>query len=118
MAQLQHLLDSFLEGPNKIIFVCDPLESRNQLDELYYRTEDISHASLSLIFLQLSIGAQNLGVVPHQTCSTFYETGRKALEIGIEKSRMDWLWVVQANVLDCIYSMNDKPHMCWVVLGK
>jgi hypothetical protein len=117
-AQLQSLLDSFLDEPNKMVFVCEPSESQSQLDDLYCRSKDISHASLSLILLQLSIGAQNLEGVPHQTCSAFYESGRKAMEIGIEKTRTNWLWVVQAHMLDCIYSMNAKPNMCWVVLGK
>lgn len=117
-AQLQSFLDAFLNGPNKMVFTCDPLDSQNQLDELCYQSRDISHASLSLILLQLSIGAQNLGLIPHQICSAFYESGRKAMEIGIEKARTNWLWTVQAHMLDCIYSMKAKPNTCWVVLGK
>jgi hypothetical protein len=117
-AQLQSFLDSFLDGPNKIVFVCEPLESQNQLDDLCYRSKDISHASLSLILLQLAIGAQTLGGIPPQTCSILYEKGRKFMEVGIERTQANWLWVVQAHILDCIYSMNAKPKMCWVVLGK
>jgi hypothetical protein len=113
-AQLQSLLDSFLDGPNKMIFICEPLESQDQLDNLYSQSENISDASLCLILLQLAVGARNL----HQVSSTFYEGGRRAIDSAIEKIRSNWLWVVQAHLLDCIYSMNAKPNMCWLVLGK
>lgn len=117
-ARLQSLLDSFLDGPNKMISICGPSESQNQLDNLYGQSENISDASLCLILLQLAVGARNLGVIPHQVCSTFYEGGRRAMDSGIENIPSNWLWVVQAHVLDCIYSMNAKPSMCWLVLGK
>ena len=117
-AQLQSFLDTFLDGPNKITFVCEPSESQNQLDDLYYRSKDISYASLSLILLQFAIGAQTFQGIPHQICSILYEKGRKFMEVGIERTQANWLWVVQAYILDCIYSVNVKPKMCWVVLGK
>jgi hypothetical protein len=116
--QLQSFLDSFLDGPNKIIFACEPSESQSQLDDLYYQSKDINHTSLSLILLQVAIGAQTLGGIPHETCSNLYESGRRFMEVGIERTPGDWLWVVQAHILDCIYSMNAKPKMCWVILGK
>jgi hypothetical protein len=117
-ARLQLLLDSFLDGPNKMISICEPLESQNQLDSLYGQSENISDASLCLILLQLAVGARNLGIIPDQVCSTFYEGGRRAMDSGIENMQSNWLWVVQAHILDCIYSMNGKPHMCWLVLGR
>ena len=117
-ARLQHLLDCFLDGPNRMISVCEPSESQNQLNDLYRRGEAISDASLSVILLQLAIGAQSVGGIPDRICSTFYESGRRAMETGIEKIRTDWLWVVQAHVLDCMFSMNAGPNMCWVILGK
>jgi hypothetical protein len=116
-ARLQTLLDSFLEGPNKMVSICEPLESQSQLDNLYGQSENISDASLCLILLQLAVGARNLGVIP-QVCSTLYEGRRRVMDSGIENIQSNWLWVVQAHVLDCIYSMNGKPHTCWLVLGK
>jgi hypothetical protein len=117
-AQLQSLLDSFLDGPNKMIFICEPLESQNLLDNLYNQSANIGDASLCLILLQLAVGARNLGVIPRRVSSAFYEGGRRAIDSAIEKIRSNWLWVVQAHLLDCIYSMNAKPNTCWLVLGK
>ena len=113
----QALLNAFLDGPNKFIYVCDPIESQRQLDLLYDFNIPIREDLLALIYLQLSLGAQFTDDMTELTCSAWYESGRSKMEVALERDQECWLWVAQAMLLTCLYSVVAKPSMCWIALG-
>jgi len=113
----QALLNAFLDGPNKFIYVCDPFESQRQLDLLYDFNIPMREDLLALIYLQLSLGAQFTDDMTELTCSAWYESGRSKMEVALERDQECWLWVAQAMLLTCLYSVVAKPSMCWIALG-
>jgi len=113
----QSLLNSFLEGPNKLIYICDPLMSQAQLNQLYDKNITVENELVALIFLQLAVGAQVTDQVTEEICDVWYESGRAKMDKAMENDQDSWLWVLQANLLICLHFMVSKPSNCYITLG-
>ncbi|KAF2201958.1 hypothetical protein GQ43DRAFT_462745 [Delitschia confertaspora ATCC 74209] len=115
----QTLLDAFLDGPNKFIFICDPAESRLQFAKLYDEDNEVHDDLLALIFLQLSLGAQCMDGINDVECALLHESGHGRIESALEQTDQEcWLWVIQAFLLSCLYGVVTRPSRCYINIGS
>ncbi|KAF2108825.1 hypothetical protein BDV96DRAFT_586770 [Lophiotrema nucula] len=117
-AHAQSLLDSFLNGINNLIFVCDPAESRLQLNALLTQEATTGDDVKALAYLQLCLGAASADGTTDDECEALFILGKKHLESALELHDKDWLWVAQATLLKCLYEVERKPAKCYLSLGS
>ena len=116
--QAEKWLQTFLGGPNKLMRVCSPTESRHLLDSLYDPQQGLSRISECLITWQLAVGSRFTADTNEQVYTAIYESARMQTEDCVEEDDVILLWVLPTLVLSCIYLMHPRPRNCWLVLGQ
>ncbi|OCL12711.1 hypothetical protein AOQ84DRAFT_385924 [Glonium stellatum] len=111
-------VDAFLNGPNKLFYVCDPLQSHEFIDALYDPDKEISPISNCLVSFQIALGALFTDNISDRIADSWYDRARRLMEDCIENEETAPLWIIQALLLSTIYSMNSKPKMCWLSLSS
>jgi hypothetical protein len=117
--QAKQWLQTFLEGPNKWMQICLPVQSQYLLDALYDPQHAIDGLSECLITWQLAVGCRYTSDINEQIYTVIYTSAQIQMEICIERDdNAQQLWVVPILLLRCVYLMTSKPRNCWLVLGK
>lgn len=111
-------LQTYLNGPNKLMHICSPTESQHLLSSLYNQHQEIGPKSECLITWQLALGARYTADVDQQTYTAIYESARMQTEASIEEDDDMLLWLVPTLLLRCVYLMDSQPRHCWLILGK
>lgn len=116
--QADEWLQTYLDGPNKFIYICSQRQSQQVLNSLYDPQQEISSKSECLITWQLAIGARYTADTSEQTYTPIYQSAVIQTEICIEEDDDMLLWIVPTLLMKCVYLMNFQPRNCWLILGE
>jgi hypothetical protein len=108
----------FLNGPNKLFRICDPLESQQLLDALYSSEDGIDRIPKCLILFQLATGARFTEDTNEHIYTAIYDSAWALLDECLEREEGVLLWMVPALLVSCVYAINLHPKTCWLTLGK
>jgi hypothetical protein len=117
-SQAEGWLRVFLCGPNTLMRICSPTETRRLLDMLYDENEQMSEQSECLIAWQLAVGSRFTANTDEHVYSAIYESALAQTEMCVEKDEAMPLWIVPTLLLRCVHQMASKPRNCWLTLGK